>query len=84
MAREYMFGCGSGHLGDDVAEAAESLGADLVNYTDPGCSCGAAHGNGCPLRRRHWFTVPEFGRGEFVARSVLQSLRALDLLPEGE
>jgi hypothetical protein len=47
---EYMFGLGSGHLSKKVADAAEKVGAQLINYTDPGTG-----------ERRHWFTGPNQG-----------------------
>jgi hypothetical protein len=82
---EYMFGVGRGHLSPAVERRANELGAELVNYTEPGCECGyGCNNNRCRARRRHWFTVPELGRGEQVAREIMATLRVDGLMPEGK
>lgn len=78
---EHAFGQGKGHLGRRAAAIARRMGAELVNYADPGCGCGwscvaGARGD-CKARRRHWFTTRN--RGEpfngNTAREVVNALR---------
>lgn len=77
---EYMFGLGRGHLSARAARAAKAAGAVLVNYTDPGCSCG--HGCGgrieCPANRRHWFATRNYGdpHNRDTARAVMAAVHA--------
>lgn len=62
MNSDYLFLLGSGHLPKLAARIAAKHGATLVNYTDPGCSCGYRCTSGdCPANRRHWFAGPNLG-----------------------
>lgn len=58
---EYQFLCGHGHLPRKAASIAKKHGAHLVNYTDPGCSCGHGCRDNCPNNRRHWFAAENMG-----------------------
>lgn len=58
---EFLFGLGAGHLSAKVAKIAKANGAVLVNYTDPGCSCGHGCARDCKANRRHWFATPNRG-----------------------
>lgn len=72
----YFFGSGRQHLPEVVDRVARSLGADLVNYTDPGCSCGHGCPRNCPANARHWFEVPDRGYpfNDCKAREVLNAI----------
>ena len=62
MTGLYQFGSGAGWLPRAAERAAAKHGAELVNHTDPQCSCGygcAAYQ--CRASRRHWFTGPNYG-----------------------
>ena len=58
---EYQFLCGHGHLPRKAAAIAKKHGAELINHTDPGCSCGRGCRCDCPNNRRHWFTAENMG-----------------------
>ena len=75
---EYMFGCGRGHLSARAARAARKAGAELVNYTDPGCSCGYGCRSACRANQRHWFAGPNYGEpfDSRLARKVEAAVRA--------
>ena len=74
----YMFGVGKGHLGRKAERIAKKHGAQLVNYTDPGCSYGrGCQGHEeCPANARHWFEAQNLGSpfDERVRDSVLAEL----------
>jgi len=57
----YCFGGGKGHLSVRAEKAAREAGAELINYTDPGCNCGYGCAWECPSNRRHWFEGPNRG-----------------------
>ena len=73
----HFFGLGKGHLPRRVALIARKHGAELVNYTDPGCGCGWGCTSGeCKANRRHWFEAPNRGApfdGQ-TAREVLDAI----------
>lgn len=72
---EFSFGVGRGHLSTRVAKTATKAGAELVNYTDPGCSCReGCSGYRCPANRRHWFAGPN--RGEPWDRRLAERVMA--------
>lgn len=60
MSETFLFS-GSGHMPEKANKIAKQHGAWLINHTDPGCSCGRGHSNGCPANRRHWFSAPNMG-----------------------
>lgn len=73
----YMFGLGPGWLGKDVDTIARKHDAELVNYTDPQCTCG--HGcspHECRRSRRHWFTTQDLGQpfNGATARAVMEEI----------
>lgn len=75
---EYLFGQGAGHLPQKAARISKQHGATLVNYTDPGCSCGYGCSRGCKANRRHWFAAPNRGnpfdqRTEAAVREALSA-----------
>lgn len=58
----HLFGLGDGWLPRKAAVIARNHGADLVNHTDPQCSCGRGCDIGeCKASRRHWFEAPDLG-----------------------
>lgn len=75
---EYMFGSGRGHLSSRAARAARKAGAELVNYTDPGCSCGYGCRDECRANQRHWFAGRNYGEpfNSQLAREVATAVRA--------
>ena len=76
---EYMFGLGKGHLSQKIAEIAEKHGAKLINYVDPGCSCGygCSPDKDCPNNKRHWFTTQNLGEpfNSRTANAVLDAIK---------
>ena len=59
------------------ARIAKAHGADLVNYTEPGCRCGWGCSEGkCPAGKRHWFATDNLGEphDSAVAREVLAAI----------
>lgn len=72
----HFFGVGRGHLSNRVEKAAHKEGAELVNYTDPGCSCGYGCHDDCPENRRHWFECENLGEpfNSETARRVLAAV----------
>lgn len=76
---EYMFAAGPGHLSKRAARAAKALGADLVNYLEPGCRCGRGCSRDCPAGKRHWFAGPNRGEpfDSSLARQVMAAVRAV-------
>lgn len=87
---DYQFGLGRGHLPKKANTIASKHGAALVNYTDPGCSCGygcdhiPARVNKCPANRRHWFTTRNYGEpfDSSTARAVMADLRAAGVVKD--
>ena len=59
----YFFGMGKGHLSTRYERIAEKHGAELINHTDPQCSCGyGCDPHECRASRRHWFQIqPQLG-----------------------
>jgi len=83
---EFLFGSGRGHLGRRAALIAQQHGAELVDYTDPGCSCGyGCDDDDCPALRRHWFTADNFGSpfDRDLSAAVLSDLRAAGIITPG-
>jgi len=75
---EYLFGVGTGHLSAKAAKIAKANGAVLVNYTDPGCSCGHGCARDCKANRRHWFAAPNRGNphDQVTRERVMSALAA--------
>lgn len=73
----HQFGLGSGHLSRRIARIARTHGAELVNYTEPGCRCGWGCSNGrCKAAQRHWFECENRGApfDEKTAREVMAAI----------
>ncbi|MFH0825273.1 MAG: hypothetical protein V2B18_21185 [Pseudomonadota bacterium] len=83
---EYQFLCGYGHLPRKAAAIAKKHGSQLINYTDPGCSCGRGCRDDCPNNRRHWFTAANHGApfDGNLADAVETDLKKAGILKEEE
>jgi hypothetical protein len=74
---EYCFGTGPGWLGKKAAAVARKHGAELVNHTDPECSCGwGCAPRRCKRSRRHWFATENRGwmLDQKVSEAVMNEL----------
>ena len=73
----YLFASGYGHFSARAEKAASAAGATLNNHTEPGCSCGRGHTDGCPSQKRHWFVGPNYGPpfDQELAARVLAAVR---------
>lgn len=83
---EYLFGLGPGHMPKRADKIARKHGAGLVNYTDPGCSCGHGCERNCPAKRRHWFAGPNRGEpfDSRMANDVMSALEAAGVTAIGK
>lgn len=80
---EFLFLAGKGHLPRKAEAAAKKHGATLVNYTDPGCSCGHGCARNCKANRRHWFAAPNRGNpfDQRTEAAVRDELKAAGVTP---
>ena len=57
-----QFGLGNGWLGKREQQIAKRHGVELINHTDPQCTCGHGCSPGkCKRSRRHWFVCQNLG-----------------------
>lgn len=82
---EFFFGLGRGHLPKQADRIAKKHNSHLVNYTDPGCSCGRGCSTGCKSNRKHWFATTNRGEpfNSQTATVVISELEKAKILKSG-
>jgi hypothetical protein len=74
---EFHFGVGKGFLPRSAGRIAAKYGVGLVNFYEPGCSCGGNCSQYCPANKRHWFETDArgFPQDDQLATRVMNELR---------
>lgn len=70
-----QFGCRPGHASPKKVAVAIAAGANVIQFSDPDCTCGGDCLDWmCEKSRKHWLTVPADGDEKAHVQEVTEAL----------